>query len=188
VYWEYDGEERTYSFVTNGGEAIESITATALTSLPTPVREDYYFDGWYDNEELTGDAISGAYFSKDKTTLYAKWLTDEEYHNGSSFERAKTAESGKTYTVDITTGGQKCYFKFIATESASYTIQSTGSVDTYGHLYNSSQSQITYNDDNGSDRNFKITYQLNEGETYYIVARLYSSNVTGSFSVSFSKE
>lgn len=53
--------------------------AAALTSLPTPVKEGYWFGGWYDNPECTGTAITVPYYDAEKTTLYAKWIetTDE---------------------------------------------------------------------------------------------------------------
>ena len=68
-----DGVERTYSFVTNCDQSIDPITATYLTSLPTLTKDGYAFLGWYDNAQFEGDAITAPYFSKDKTTLYAKW-------------------------------------------------------------------------------------------------------------------
>jgi len=86
--------------------------------------------------------------------------------------------------VTIDTAGERVYFKFVPTETRSYTISSQGSSDTYGHLYNASQSQLTYNDQGGNNSNFRITYTLTAGETYYIAARLYYSTKTGSFTIS----
>lgn len=106
--------------------------------------------------------------------------------DGTSFDKAYIAESGQSYDVDITTGGQMVYFSFTPTTSGTYTIQSTGSSDTYGYLYSASQSELTSNDDGGNNRNFGITYNLTAGTTYYVVVKLYNSSNTGSFSVSFS--
>ena len=68
-----DGIERTYSFVTNCEQTIDSQTAYNLSKLPELKRDGYEFLGWYDNAQFEGDAITAPYFSKDKTTLYAKW-------------------------------------------------------------------------------------------------------------------
>lgn len=106
--------------------------------------------------------------------------------DGTSFEKAYIAQSGQTYDVNITTGGQLVYFAFTPTEDGSFTIQSTGSGDTYGYLYSASQSQLTSNDDGGNNSNFKMTYTMTAGTTYYVAVKFYSSSTTGTFQVQFS--
>ena len=186
--YNYDGVERTYSFVTDCEQSVDPVTATYLSTLPTVAKERHHFCGWYDNAEFAGNAIAAPYCSKDKTTLYAKWLTEEEWntlHDGTSFEKAFIAESGKRYDVNVKTGGQIVYFAFTPTTSGSFTIQSTGSGDTYGTLYSSTKSSLTTNDDGGDGSNFKITYTMTAGTTYYIAVKLYGSSTTGTFKVSF---
>ena len=100
-----------------------------------------------------------------------------------SFEKAIQAEVGGSYTVTIDTAGEKIYYKFTATESKSYTIKSSGGLDTYGYLYDSSQSQLTYND---GSTDFIITRSLTAGETYYVVVEMYSSSATGTFTLTIS--
>ena len=184
-----DGAERIYSFVTNCEQSIDPVTATHLSTLPTLTKEGHHFCGWYDNAEFAGNAIAAPYCSKDKTTLYAKWLTEEEWlalRDGTSFEKAFIAESGQTYDVNVTTGGQIVYFAFTPTTSGSFTIQSTGSGDTYGTLYSSTKSSLTTNDDGGDGNNFKITYTMTAGTTYYVAVKFYNSSTTGTFKVQFS--
>lgn len=186
--YNYDGVEHTYSFVTNCDQSVDPITATYLTSLPKLTKDGFYFGGWYDNEAFEGKAVSAPYGNKDKTTLYAKWLTEEEWSllpDGTSFEKAFIAESGKTYDVNVTTGGQIVYFAFTPTTSGSFTIQSIGSGDTYGTLYSASQSSLTTDDDGGDGNNFKITYTMTAGTTYYVAVKFLSSSTTGTFKVSF---
>ena len=62
-----------------------------------------------------------------------------------------------------------------------YGIQTQGSLDTQGYLYDAYGNQIDYDDDGGNNLNFKITHQLEYGETYYVKVRAFDSN-TGSFS------
>ena len=192
VVWGYTGEEYSYNFVTNGGEEIESITAKIHFTLPTPIREGWYFAGWYDNAELSGNPVSSPYFSKTAHTLYAKWMTEEEYLeylaslDGSSFEKAYIITSGESLPAVIDTAGEYVYFKFTATESKTYTFQSSGSYDTYGYLYNSSQSQLSSDDDSGDGSNFKITRSMSAGETVYLKVKLYSGSSTGTFTVTVS--
>lgn len=132
---------------------------------------------------MEGTPVKSPYYSATNHVLYAKWLTEEELHAGTSFDKAIPMEIGETYYAAITTGGQKIYYAFIPTESRSYTFTSSGSLDTYGYLYNSTQTQITSDDDGGSGNNFSITRSLTAGETYYLVVRLYSSSNTGTFTV-----
>ena len=186
--YNYDGVERTYSFVTNCDQSVDPITATYLSSLPTLTRDGYHFCSWYDNEAFEGEAFFAPYCSKDKTTLYAKWLTEEEWLaslDGTSFEMAFIAERGKTYDVNITKGGQIVYFVFTPTASGSFTIHSTGSGDTYGTLYSASKSSLTTNDDGGYGGNFMITYTMTAGTTYYVAVKFCGSSATGTFKVSF---
>lgn len=187
--YNYDGVERTYSFVTNSDQSVNPITSTYLNSLPTLTRDGYRFCGWYDNEAFEGKAVSAPYCSKEKNTLYAKWLTEEEWNalkDGTTFAKAYIAESGKTYDVNVTTGGQIVYFAFTPTTSGAFTIQSIGSGDTYGTLYSSTQSSLKTSDDDGDGSNFKITYTMTAGTTYYVAVKFYNSSTTGTFKVSFS--
>ncbi len=61
-------------FVTNGGTPIEAISAEEgdQITLPTPEREGYAFDGWYEDAAFSGEAVSSVTVSESKT-YYAKW-------------------------------------------------------------------------------------------------------------------
>lgn len=63
-----------------------------------------------------------------------------------------------------------------------YRIQTQGSLDTVGYLYDSYGNQIGYDDDSGNNMNLNIMCQLEFGEAYYIQVRAYGDN-TGSFSI-----
>lgn len=76
VVWGATAQEVTYIFVINGDDEIESITSSTGITLPTPTKDGYVFDGWYDNAELEGEALSGYYYSSEDITLYAKWYID----------------------------------------------------------------------------------------------------------------
>ena len=182
----YIGEflsQKTYHFETNDGCNVSSITSDDIIFLPTLTRENWHFCGWHDNAEFTGTAYFNTYYNTSNTTLYAKWLTEEEYCDGSSFEKAISVTSVESITANIDTAGEKIYYKFVPTETKSYTIKSSGGLDTYGYLYDSNQSQITYND---GSKDFTITRSLTAGETYYIVVKMYSSSATGTFTVTIS--
>ena len=80
VYACYDLVNYTITYHTNGGNTIENGSyniTTATITLPAPTRTGYTFAGWYDNAELTGDAVTqiaqGSYGDK---KLYAKWTAN----------------------------------------------------------------------------------------------------------------
>ena len=70
-------------------------------------------------------------------------------------------------------------YKYTAPEDGTLevTANSNGH-DTYGTLWESrtAASYLTYNDDEGNSRDFKITYMVTKGTTYYIGARQYKDN------------
>lgn len=71
---EYVDRICTINFVSDNGEEIvpiELLYGSVVTSLPTPAKEGYYFDGWYLNNTQkyeTGEPLV------DDITLYAHWL------------------------------------------------------------------------------------------------------------------
>lgn len=89
----------------------------------------------------------------------------------------------------ISCPGNEIWYKFTANVGEAhpngskgwYGIQTQGSLDTVGYLYDAYGNQIDYDDDGGNNLNFKITHQLEYGETYYVKVKAYGSN-TGSFS------
>ena len=102
---------------------------------------------------------------------------------GSSSPSYETITLNSSKTASITTAGTMKYYKFTPTTSTQINFYSTGSSDTYGYLYNSSMSQIASNDDGGEGHNFKLTYNVSGGATYYLGCKYYSSSNTGSFTV-----
>ena len=90
ICYEYDGKDHTYIFDTCGGNEIPSVTVKYLDHFPYPTRDGYHFEGWYDNPSYEGSKTTNIYYSKDGATLYAKWMSDDEfddYYNGSSSTR-----------------------------------------------------------------------------------------------------
>ena len=67
----------TLTFVTNGGTEIAPITAeagTAITPPSDPSRDGYSFDGWFETENFSGDAVEIPTTMPDRNiTYYAKF-------------------------------------------------------------------------------------------------------------------
>lgn len=82
AYYDFSSTPKicTLSFNANGGNEIESITSvygSSIERVADPIREDYYFLGWYDNENFTDlfNWTNSTTMPATKT-LYAKWLED----------------------------------------------------------------------------------------------------------------
>lgn len=74
-----NARKNTYTFETNGGSIIDSITDYTVGISYKPVKDGFIFVGWYDNPELTGNPVELPYYSDKKTTLYARWLDPSHF-------------------------------------------------------------------------------------------------------------
>ena len=92
---------------------------------------------------------------------------------------------GETKTVTLKSS-EKSYYKFIPEESGTYYFYSNVSRDCYGYVYDSNMNQLISDDDGGYNANFKISYDFEAGQVYYLAARFYSSDEVGDIVVSIS--
>jgi uncharacterized repeat protein (TIGR02543 family) len=192
VLWGFTGENITYTFVTNGGSTVESITSAEPITLPAaPTRDGYVFNGWYDNAELSGTALTGSYYNGTKTTIYAKWMTQAEFDAafaGTSPEYAIDATNGVTHTIKDTSKSDKAYhyLKVVATTDITLTITTVSGVDTVIRIYDnpSDADGASYNyikSQDGYDDDETLTYTFEAGKTYYIVTYAYSGDYIGDY-------
>jgi uncharacterized repeat protein (TIGR02543 family) len=108
----------TITFNLNGGEMDDELTRTInggdpIGDLPTPTREEYIFQGWYQELEA-GARISKTTVPTSSTTYYAHWATarslyltvkaaaeDEEYADADIYTGDVTDTLGDTINTDI---------------------------------------------------------------------------------------
>ena len=104
-----------------------------------------------------------------------------------SLENLPSISGNETQNVIIEdTNVSKC-FKFTPSQRGSLTFYSTCSSDTLGRLLDSNMTELAYNDDNGEDRNFRISYNVNAGETYVLQIGAFDSS-DEAFNVTFNFE
>ena len=167
----------------SGSGGTTSVTVENGQPMPSatmPLRMGYNFYGYYTSTSGSGTQYYTAgmqsarnYDKTTGTTLYAYWQT------------APTISLGGTPSTPSLVGGQWYFYKFTPSSSGTYVFKSTvSSGDTYGYIYNSSGTQLTYNDDSGDGNNFSISYSFTGGTTYYLAARWYGSTTTGSIPLS----
>lgn len=191
VIYGFTGENVTYNFVTNGADAIDSVTSDSMIELPMPTREGFVFMGWYDNAEFNGEAFNTEYYNPEKTTLYARFMNESEYIEtylrGQSIEYAYTVESGKTYGVNIKNNGDQNYYAVNVTAGEKWNISTPSGMgshkiyiyDSNGNLILSYTSATTYNVD--------YDYVFTNDGTYYIGVGYSSAKKTGSFEVTITE-
>jgi hypothetical protein len=105
---------------------------------------------------------------------------DDDYSN--DFNAAAPVYSNITMHGNIDYSGDIDCFIFTPAHSGEYIIKTTGSIDTYGYIFDSNKNEIKKDDDSGSGFNFLISYNMQAGEVYYIKVRQYNSG-TGEYNL-----
>ncbi|MDR1065177.1 MAG: InlB B-repeat-containing protein, partial [Oscillospiraceae bacterium] len=169
----------TVSYNANGGSgapASQTKTQNAGLTLSSvrPTRSGYAFLGWSTGSAATSASYQpgGSYTANANVMLYAVWQAQ------AAASGAMTAIGAGSRTVSVVAGAPT-RFAFTPPTTGTYTFStSNNSGDPYLYLYSSSAMTSAYlltsNDDiSSSDRNSRISYNLNAGVTYYIGAGAY---------------
>jgi uncharacterized repeat protein (TIGR02543 family) len=177
IVWGYDESSYkvpTYTFVTNGGSAVASQTTLEITEEPICTRAGYALCGWYTDANFAGEPVSFPYYSASATKLYAKWMPEDEYYNGSTLERGYRVNAGSPNTMQFVETNQNMYYCFIPKNSASYTISTTkdSDISCYCYLYDSEGNQLK-SDSNTYAGQIEITYNFVAGQKYFIKVQAY---------------
>ena len=117
------------------------------------------------------------YTNQSQTTLYAKWVTESEYYDGSSAERAYRITVGQTVTVNFTASGQKVFYRFTAETTKTHNIKSGANANARCYLYNASMSQLGSDYANASYSTFQISKSLTAGQEYILKLEQYYSSI-----------
>ncbi len=119
--------------------------------------------------------ISGMSNSLDVTTL----SNDD---NGNTLTDANPIEIGLQESARINYDGDIDYFYFDTVWTGTYSIQSTGSIDTYCELYDSEGKLIDSNNNlSETNNNFYIKVNLNQYSKYYVKVKTNGATGTGNY-------
>ena len=191
----YTGENITYNFVTGDGTAVSPITSDGLIVLPETTLESHVFMGWYDDPELEGEAIRGSYYSAQRRTLYAYFITLDEYVElylrGRSMEYAYETEYGNTYGVDIRSAGERIYYAVTALAGDTVTIRTPKGMGYHKiWIYDEQGNELLSYYSVSSDASYEINYSYTfvKGGRYYIGVGYRDAKRVGDFEVTFVKE
>lgn len=114
-------------------------------------------------------------------TFYNTFTAAQTDDHGNSISTATAVSVNTSRAGVINSAGDYDYFRVSVPSNGTLTVYTTGSTDTYGHLKNSSGSDLASNDDSGS-ANFRISVNVTAG-TYYVAVRHYSSTGTGAYTL-----
>ena len=67
--------------------------------------------------------------------------------------------------------------EFIPAQSGKYTFTSNNDFDTVGYIFNNEGTPLVTDDDSGSNRQFKIEYNMTAGTLYYLGVRVFTASV-----------
>ena len=68
------------TFNSNGGTSYKVTTSNSVgIKLPTPTKNGYTFDGWYESSNFSGNKLTGVYAPSANITIYAKWTAVPNY-------------------------------------------------------------------------------------------------------------
>ena len=102
--------------------------------------------------------------------------------HGNDTTSATNLALGGQQSGRIDPAGDKDYFRIQVTQTGTLTVYTTGEMDTFGRLFDSSGTRLTTNDDGGASRNFRIEREVDAG-TYYAEVTEFGDNDTGSYTI-----
>ena len=141
-------------------------------------------------------AAVDAYAAQNGYTDYTVRFSFVPYGADGSFDYAVTFTEnvdvgiivGDVSFIEYIGAGQQITYTIAPAESGTWVFTSYANADTYGELYDTNGDCLQSNDDGGNNRNFRITYYLEAGETYTIVVRWYYSDTEGNVPLHFFSE
>ena len=149
---------------------------------------DDHVYGQYDAKNLAktnpDSAVDNAdnheYFAEDTPHLAMESSTNIGVQQPDSFDNAIELTSFP-FSDNIESSIDKNFYKFIPTESGTYTFYTTQSLDTIGKLYDKNRKLLVKNDDiSRSNENFRLSYLLKKNNSYYLTVEAYQG-VTGAY-------
>ena len=153
-----------------GADAVASLQATRwqVANFLTAPGPDSDRDGVPDNFDAFPDDPK-EWIDSDGDGIGEKADRDDGVvsdDHGDSISYASVAEVPSD-TAGVLSTGDHDYFRLTVGGPGTLTVYTSGSMDTYGNLYNSYGRNLGSNDDSGVDRNFRIERQV-AGGVYHV--------------------
>ena len=145
-------------------------------------------DGSGDNFRIELNVRPGTYYILVISTDIGSYTLHTEFSEGgggddynNTISGAAALTLGRSVAGQIESGSDIDVFRIQVDRQGTLTLYTTGSLDTFGALFNRSSERITYDDDDGRSLNFRIEHTVSAG-TYYILVSSYGLG-TGSYTL-----
>ncbi|MCF0259677.1 MAG: BspA family leucine-rich repeat surface protein, partial [Erysipelotrichaceae bacterium] len=133
LYAEWEIQDRTVSFNTNGGLEVTPLTASYGTTVDlsrlVPFRSGYTFTGWFTDAECTVKSES-SFVLKEDLTLYAGWKKDTDENNSFSSADNSSSSAGSSSSSTSNKTSSSSSAKTSSTTAASKTPSKTSTPAT----------------------------------------------------------
>ena len=156
------------------------ISSTSYTDTSGSAGTGYYYF------VKAAQSSSGSNASEWSTAVYGYRASTQTYPDSwdpgdnsmSGATRLTLATSTQTHgTHGLNANDAYDYFRVDLAAGVRCVFESTGNYDIYAELFNSSGTQIAYNDDGGDSNNFKLDYTATSAGTYYLRVCTYSTHI-----------
>ncbi|MCB4763449.1 MAG: pre-peptidase C-terminal domain-containing protein, partial [Sulfurovum sp.] len=137
------------------------------------------------NFKITRDVTAGIYYVKVKHrtlgtgsySLVSRFISDDHGPRGSG----TSIEPNSTTAGNIEQAGDADVFKINISRAGTLVVYTTGSTDTIGAFYKKGANLIAFDDNGGTDRNFRIERNVTAGTTYEVEVLHSDYTETGSY-------
>ena len=112
---------------------------------------------------------------------------DDAPGGGTAISPSGSAATHGPHTLSAT--DKYDFFKVFMTAGYKYVFETTGSMDTYGDIFDSTSlaNSVASDDDGGIGRNFRIEFAPESSGTYYLRVRAYTVGTAGSYELSYQR-
>ena len=115
------------TFNTNGGTSINPQTTNEINTMPVTQRDNYYFDGWYYDEDFRTPVVFPLEVKRDMT-LYAKWIRLQATY---SYESFKIKHLDSSYYSSYKLNLEPDHLELAKLKALGYKIRITVEYDVY---------------------------------------------------------
>ena len=181
----YDGAVE-YDWSVNGGGLDDDSAATPTWTRPSVTSNTNY------TVSLTITVRGSGATARNSSSDTASTTRSAQVRNvGATADHGNDRASATTVTIPSTTAGtitrnDRDYFRIEIGQAGSLRLETTSGIDTYGTLLRSDGSQITSNDDGGSNYNFRISRSSIGAGVYYLEVRGFQPSSTGAYNLEVS--
>lgn len=171
-----DEQGKVIGFAQPGRPGLDDV----LSSLPVEAGKRYYITVFGQYGTTGGFSVTADFYPDQldlpDTITPPSWGQYEPLIVGADGDVTLTGQS-------ISSAGQFKYYQISPSYPGTFTIQTTGTLDTQiGVYHGSGSSRLAWSDNDADGTNGLVTLQLQGGERYWVVARG-AGNATGSFGV-----